>query len=300
MVIYWDILLGINLIINAVILFLTSVAVGVRVSLGRILLGALGGAVYVVASEFSSFLQTTAVKGVLSLLLVAIVFGRCSWRAFLFRSAVFYLVSFAIGGAVLGWTYFWRETADASLITVSETGGGILIGASIIFFCLRRSMERAGRRDLVVRVQVECEGRRDAFCGLVDSGNLLATSFRRTPVIVAQRSAVKSLVGKADPYFAQRKETQWVRDFPQCEDVLWQSRAVVQPYRTIDGTRRMLIGLRVDTAIVETDDMRYRSQNCIVAVTDQKLSADGSYAAIVPSRLLAEGEIEEGEREWVS
>ena len=293
MVIYWDILLGINLVVNSVILFLTSVATGARVSRRRILVGALLGAVYVVISEFEVLLQAGIVKSMLSLLIVAIVFGICSWREFLFRSSVFYLISFVIGGAVLGWSYFGQEGGGVSVITLGEMSGGILIGAAAVFFCLHRTMERVRVRAEIVKVEIVCKGRQDAFCGLIDSGNLLASSFRRTPVIVAERSAVPSLVGEANDYFAQRDESVWVRDFSQCGDELW-------PYRSLDEAGGMLIGVRVDVAVIAMEGRRYRCRNCIVAVTNKKLSADGAYAAIVPSRLLAEGEIEEGEKGWAS
>ena len=62
----------------------------------------------------------------------------------------------------------------------------------------------------------------------------------------------------------------------------------------------MLVGIRVDEVLIEAGGVRYLANDCIVAVTDSKLSADGRYEAIVPSRLLAEGETVKGERTWVS
>lgn len=300
-VIYWDILLFFNVAVNGLILFLTSVAVGIRASWLRIWLGALLGGGYVLLDGISAISQDMLVKGLLSFLIVFIVFGYRSWRAFLFANAVFYLVSFVIGGAVLGWLYVGQNAQIGHFLpALGEVGGGILIGASVVFFCLRRSMERAGRMPYLVRVIAVCEGRTDTFWGLVDTGNLLSSSIRRMPVIVVERGAIPSLLGDAALYFAMRKECDWVRDFTLCQDTLWQKRLSLSSYRAIDGTGRMLVGIRVDEVVIESDGVRYRANDCIVAVTESKLSSDGGYAAIVPSRLLAEGEAMKGERTWVS
>ncbi len=301
MVIYWDILLFFNVVVNGLILFLTSIAIGIRTSWLRIWLGAMIGGGYVLADGIMTIPQDALVKGMLSFLIVFSVFGYRSWRGFLFTNAVFYLVSFVIGGAVLGWLYIGQDAMVGSVSpALGEVGGGILIGAAVIYFCLRRSMERAARAVHLVRVTVVCEGRADTFGGLVDTGNLLTSTIRRIPVIVVEKSAVPSLLGEAALYFDERRECDWVRDIASCRDMFWQERLSLCSYQTIEGTGRMLVGIRVDEAVIEADGMRYRTNGCVVAVTERRLSSDGSYAAIVPSRLLAEGETVKGERRWVS
>ena len=301
LVIYWDVLLFFNVVVNGLILFLTSVAVGIRASWLRIWLGALLGGGYVLLDGAVMIPQDVIVKGLVSFLLVFIVFGYRSWRMFLFTTAVFYLVSFIIGGAVLGWLSVGQNVMTGQfMLTFGEVSGGILIGATVVFFCLRRSMERAGRMPCLVRVTVNCEGRRDTFTGLLDTGNLLSSPIRRTPVIVVEKGAVPSLLGEAARYFDARKECEWVRDIAMCQDMLWQKRLSLSSYQTMDGTGRMLVGIRIDEAELESDGVRYRTNDCIVAVTEKHLSSDGGYTAIVPSRLLAEGEIVKGERTWVS
>lgn len=301
MVIYWDILLFFNVVVNGLILFLTSIAVGIRASWLRIWLGALAGGGYVLAGGVGVIPQDILVRGLFSFLIVLIVFGYRSWRAFLFANAVFYLISFVIGGAVLGWLYVGRSVMTEHFLPgLGEVSGGILIGASVVFFCLRRSMERAKRASCLVRVTAECEGRRDTFAGLIDTGNLLSSPIRRTPVIVVEKDAVPSLLGEASLYFSMRKECDWVRDFDLCQDALWQKRLSLSSYQTIGSGERMLVGIRVDEVVIDSAGVRYRARDCIVAVTESRLSADGAYTAIVPSRLLAEGETMKGERTWVS
>ena len=301
MVIYWDVLLLLNVVVNGLILFLTSVAVGIRASWLRIWLGALAGGCYVLADGIIAMTQGVLVRVVVSALLICIVFGYRSWRAFLFAIAVFYLVSFVIGGAVFGWLSIGQNMMTGHLLpTLGGVSGGILIGASVVFFCLRRSMERARRTSCLVRVTVTCKGRRDTFEGLIDTGNMLSSSLRRTPVIVAEKGAIPSLLGDASRYFDARKECEWVRDIALCGDELWQKRLSLSPYHTIAGTGHMLVGIRVDEVLMEAGGTWYRTNDCIVAVTERKLSADGGYTAIVPSRLLAEEKTVKGERTWVS
>ena len=301
MVIYWDILLFLNVVVNGLILFLTSVAVGIRASWLRIWLGALVGGCYVLANGIITMPQGVLARVLVSAFLLFIVFGYRSWRTFLFLAVVFYLVSFVIGGAVLGWLSIGQNMMTGQFLpTFADVSGGVLIGASVVFFCLRRSMERAGRATCLVRVTVACEGRRDTLRGLIDTGNMLSSPLRRIPVVVVEKGAIPSLLGEASCYFDSRKERDWVRDIALCGDELWQERLSLSTYHTIEGKGRILVGIRVDEVMIEAGGTWYRANDCIVAVTERKLSSDGRYAAIVPSRLLAEGETVKGERTWVS
>lgn len=296
MVIYWDVLLAVNFVLNGLILYLTAIAMGQRITQLRIIVAALIGAIYVVASGVSDLLTLVPVKWMLSLVLVAVTFGYRSWRTFLFCVAVFYLVSFVIGGAVLGWMSWWNEQAlSHRFLTMSEVGGGALVGAVVLLWALRRVIVQTGRRTQLVRVTVVCGGRTDAFDGLIDSGNTLSTAIRRTPVIIAEHTAVPTICGQARSYLATHEEEEWIRGAIELDE-LWRTRGMLLPYRSVAGSG-MLVGIRADEVIIETDGRRYRTCEAVIAVTKRRLATDGAYRAIVPSRLL-EDSFEEGEVRW--
>lgn len=296
MVIYWDILLAVNLVVNALIFYLTAIASGLRVNRWRIWLSASLGAVYVVVSGIVPELLSPIAKLVLSLLLVWMAFGYCSWRTYLFRCSVFYLISFAIGGAVLGWLNWYQAIPlTQRSLTIGQMSGGIIIGAAALFFCLRRTMLNAEQLAYSVRVTVKCGDRKDTFCGLIDSGNRLSVYARHAPVIVAEYTAVSSLVGTLRPLLKATPQAEWGQIIASSQDALWQSRFVVMPHRTVSMAGSMLIGIRVDEVSIMAGSRQYYMQDVVLAIVKTSLSPNGTYQAIVPSRLMTEGECMKGE-----
>lgn len=297
MVIYWDVLLAVNFILNGLILYLTAIGAGERVSGRRIVIAALLGAGYVVAGGIVEELTLPIAKGLFSLILIVIAMGYRSWRTFFFYCGVFYLVSFAIGGAVLGWIGWGQDVLlGKRFITTGEMSIGVLLGAAALILCLRRMIVRSARRMQLLRVTVTCGDRTDTFTGLLDTGNTLASPLRHTPVIIVEYTAVPSLVGQARDYLNDSDEEEWVRS-TSWQDDLWRTRCLILPYRTVAHSS-ILIGIRADTVTIAMGTERYRSQDAVIAIVKRTLSSGGTYHAIVPSRLLDEGECEKGEMTW--
>lgn len=298
MVIYWDVLLAVNLILNALVLYLTSIGAGIRASTWRIFSAALLGAGYVVASGIAEDLMNPIAKTLLSIALVVIALGYRSWRTLIFNCSVFYLVSFAIGGAVLGWIGWWENSnPDSRLLTVGGLGSGALIGASALFFCLRRSMNRAAQRTQLVHLRITCDGRTDYLQGLLDTGNTLTATTRSTPVIVACYTAVPAILGNLREYPDICEEGEWIRAIGT-EEALWRMNYVLVPYRTVAEQDGILIGIRADEVVIEADGRTYHTNDAILALTKRQLSDSRAYSAIVPSRLLNTSELVKEGKTW--
>lgn len=291
MVIYWDVLLAVNLILNAVILYLTSISAGIRTSTWRIFSAALLGAGYVVASGIAEELMTPIAKALLSIVLVVIALGYRSWRTLIFNCSVFYLVSFAIGGAVLGWLGWWENSKlDSHLLTVGGLGSGALIGAAVTFFCLRRSMNRSAQRTQLVHLRITCDGRTDHLQGMLDTGNTLTATTRCTPVIVACYTAVPTILGNLRMCLDRCEEGEWIQAIGT-EDTLWRMNYILIPYRTVSAQDGILIGMRADEVIIEAGGRIYHATDVILAITKRQFSNSRAYSAIVPSRLLDTSEL---------
>src|SRR5690554_1839055 len=106
--IYVDILLAENILMNYLILWLTSAAVKADTSRIKRLAAATVGALYALLIFFPGYrvLYSMAMKVLLSFLIIIIAFTPQRFGEFAKQLAVFYLVSFILGGAVLGLFYF--------------------------------------------------------------------------------------------------------------------------------------------------------------------------------------------------
>lgn len=297
MVIYWDVLLAVNLVLNGLILYLTALGTGVRASSRRILLAALLGAGYTLASLSVDVLTSPLSQMLLAVLLVSVCLGYHSWQTLLFRCSVFYLVSFALGGAILGWLGWWQEKVTLQYpLSFGEIGGGVLIGAAALFLCLRTITTQSDHHKQIARISVVCAGRRDTFDGLIDTGSTLATMIRRTPVIVAEYTAMATITCEIHSYLQRTSEDAWLRG-ELWQDELWHSRSTIIPYRTVNGCG-VLLGIRTDQVTIDLDGRTYQAQDIVIAITKRTLSDTQTYRAIVPYRLLTEGECEKGEVTW--
>lgn len=105
MIIYADMILVVNVLMNSIILFFTALLTGSAIKIWRIIIAAGIGSIYVLASiiDKTYFLSSVGAKLAISIVLVYTVFGFMSLGTFLLRLGTFYVTSFIFGGAVLGW-----------------------------------------------------------------------------------------------------------------------------------------------------------------------------------------------------
>lgn len=111
MYVYADVVLLVNLIMNSLIIWLTAWAAGIRYCWWRITLAALAGGLYSLAGIYQELhlLYTPFAKLLISILLIIFSFGWQSLRRLVLLVGLFYIVSFLLGGAVVGWLFFFSR-----------------------------------------------------------------------------------------------------------------------------------------------------------------------------------------------
>ena len=107
-VIYIDVLFAVNFLVNYLLLRVCCIFSGLKVYKYRIISGSIIGACYAVLVFFPDFtlIHSTVYKLLISMLIIAISSPFFSVRSYLKTLLVFYAVSFAFGGCVLGIFYF--------------------------------------------------------------------------------------------------------------------------------------------------------------------------------------------------
>lgn len=203
-VIYADVYLAINFTMDFLALYLTARGMKLPAHPIRLSLSALLGAGYALASLFlpgGNLLSTFTTLAVPFLLLLA-SFGWQGWRDTLRTLAVFWAISFLLGGAATAVSYLVAKWAKREVLIggqVERLSGdlpywgilvlGLLVGA-VVSFLLRI------RKKIPATVTVEIGETEDtliSLSGLVDSGNLLVEPLSGHSVIVVDRSAASFL-----------------------------------------------------------------------------------------------------------
>lgn len=203
-VVYGDVYLVINFTMDFLALYLTARALKRPAPPLRLSLAAALGAGYALASLLLPDGNPLSVFTSLAIpvLLVLIAFGFSGWRELLRTLAVFWAISFLLGGAATAASYLVAQWAKKEVVIGGQVEalpadlpywGVIALGllvAAVVSFLLRL------RKKLPQTATVEVgedETTLVSLSGLVDSGNLLTEPLSGRAVILIDRSAAAFL-----------------------------------------------------------------------------------------------------------
>ena len=275
MVIYADILVIINLIVDYFLLLATAKILRKNLSVWRLLLGAAVGGL---SSLFIFLPQEPAIAnaGFQVLLcgsMVLCVFGFRSVKPFLRASGILILVTCGYGGLM---TALWQIAKPNGMIVknavvyfnISPT---VLLLTSVmaylIFMAASILFQRTSSLAETCFVTVTAEGKSITMEGIIDTGNSLEDAFGGGEIIIADVSCVESLFGEKT-FFNDEK---------------MQARYRMIPCGTVSGSGA-LDGYRCDRAVVSDGKKNVMLEKPILAVS--KTPLHDTYTAIVNPKVF--------------
>ncbi len=270
MVVYADILVILNVIVDYFLIAVSAAVLRLKVSLWRQLAAALAGglsSLYIFAPDLGAavgFLYRTAVCAVMTLC----AFGFKSLKRFLRSAGVLLLVTCAYGGIMTAlWTFFRPKgmTVINSVVYFSISPA-VLIGASAAAYLLymllssvfSRTSKFAGRCSVIV----SADNKSVTMDGIVDTGNSIKDVFGNSEVIIADEEYIEALFGSTDPISSEQLK----------------KRYRIMPCSTVSGGGT-LDGFRCDSATVSDGEHTVKLDKPILAVSKTPLKDD--YQAIV-------------------
>lgn len=295
--IYADVLFIINIMMNSSILLLTAWTAGITYKIWRIMLAAAIGSCYVLFSMLANadILNTAFAKITMSLLLVLISFGYQSRRKLLLLLGSFYIVSFILGGAIVGWLYFWHtnhhmDTFTKVLMKLSWENllfGGCL-GIFLIVSIVRSMLLGKKHCQNLYQTTIEYNGKKVDITAMLDTGNGLYTPVGRKPVVIVDQSALEPILSEGVvTYLRENSPDLWLTNLTQCTDVRWLDRTQIIPYHAI-GSRSMLLAFKADCLLVASKSELIEVHDVIIAIYNGALSGDGRYAGLLHPQIINE------------
>lgn len=280
MVIYFDVLLAVNWVIDFLLLHAEARLLRIPRRGWRLVLGSAAGAAccaVVLLPDLPAW-ASVAIKAGMALGMVAIAFGRRQlWR----RTAVLFVLSAAVAGVAMA---VWWLAAPQGLTVVNgvvycDIPPLLLIaltGAAYAAMCLFTRLTRArsmpgGEWTLTV----ERGGRTACLRALYDTGNELAEPFSGAPVAVADYAALAGLVDAA-----------WREGLPPG------ARAV--PFSSVGGSG-FLPAFRPDRLTLCRNGREWDVTGAFVAVSAQPLT--GEYGALIGPHLTTNVQLSD-RKEW--
>lgn len=256
-VIYGDVLVAVNFIIDLLILRLCQPLTGIRQKGLRPYLAAAAGGICSMAIFIpaSSVWLDLFIRLGFSFIVVSIAYGRQEPRVFLRLLGVFYAVSFLVAGVVLGLGFLFPRGGYAyrNGMIYLDLSPLLLIGcvaAAYLFVRLFEGLFHWGRGMKEQYLFAARRGEKSiAFTALSDTGNQLTEPFSGLPMVV--------LKGERGRELLTGEEREWLESGMTAGEPPPGLR--LAPYRTVNGTgllaaiRPQSLRVRVGERWVETD-----------------------------------------------
>lgn len=301
MEIYLDIVILENIVINYLILLVTSRFSKNRTSSLRLFLGSVAGAAYLVLMILlpdTKVYATLLSKFLLSVGMVAITFSFRKLSVLLKTLALFYATTFIFAGAAFALMFFskdWGIIRNGVLITplsfIDAKWSELLLAvavALIIFRVIRDALQsKFIKEKLLVNISIAMGNKSIELPALVDTGNSLHDPLTKLPVVVVEFSAIKDLLpDDIKSIFEQNNENDLNSVTSTISSSNWFTRFRLIPFKSLGRENGMMIGFRPDYIEIGADEGKKDIRDVIVGIYNRTLSANEQYRALMNPELI--------------
>lgn len=299
MEIYLDIVILENIVINYLILLVTSKFSKNRSSNFRLFLGSVLGTAYlvfVILLPEERIYTTVLSKFLLSTVMVAVTFNIKKLAVFLKTLALFYATTFLFAGAAFALIFFNKDRSvirNGVLVMsfLSTTWSELLLAFAVALIIMRivwdAIQNKFLREKLLVRLNIVFDKKNIGLSALVDTGNSLHDPLTNMPVIVVEFSAIKDLLPECIKNIFERD---FENDLNSVTAAIsgseWLSRFRLIPFTSLGKENGMLIGFRPDYIEIDNESEKKDINDVIVGIYNRALSKNRQYRALVNPELM--------------
>jgi len=275
MVIYVDILLLLNFLIDYFLLMLTGKSCLFKIKLYRIILGSFLGAIFSLYIFFpeSNVIFEAVYKIITSIIISLAGFGFKNLKMFLRISGTYLLINCLYGGLMIA---VWKIFSPKNLIINNSViylniSPIVLIICTLVFYFLFIILTRFFKTSQSVsdfcEISVSFEKNSISFSSIIDTGNSLEDYFSKSEIIIVDISVLEKLFKD--------------KNFQNNSKLINRYRLI--PCGTVLGGE-CLNGYRCDKAVVKIKDREIVLEKPVLAIS--KLKLNNGYDAILNPKIL--------------
>lgn len=298
MVFYLDIIFGINVLFNYLVLVLTNYLTKAGKRQRRVFLGAVYAAL-IVPLEFiipAQLADSFLFKTLYACMIIFVAFGYNGIYRFVKQFSTFLFVMFTVGGGLFGIQLMIRDTDfshNKLLVTVQNIDGEpvsllllFLFFPLLILFMkgkLDKHVKDKIKYDEIYQVTLVLGDTQKSTNGYIDSGNQLTDPFTGKPVVICDQLFLQQ--------FFERNEWEGIvhcietTQFNQFPEVLQQRLSIV-PYQGVGGKNGMLFTFKPDKLIVYYEDTVLETDKVLIGIQLTDLAVDNSFHCLLHPTLI--------------
>lgn len=293
--IYIDIIFFENLIMNIIILYATAIILKIKPRVINVILSSGIGSIYAIITYITEIPIYTSLilKALLAIIMIYVTFNPPNTKILWKQVAIFYLTSFIFGGVTLYLIYYIKpqEVFIKNGIFVGKyILKVIMLGAIVAFFTIRISLRiiktKITPKDMYCKIKVKLNEEIIETRAMIDTGNLAKEPITNTPVVIVESTLLEGIVPIK---ILNNLEDILCGDFSQISDEMQEkyiSKFRCIPFSSLGKQNGMLLGIRADEILVETEDEKKISNNIILGIYDKSLTKRGEYRALIGIELI--------------
>lgn len=267
MIVYVDVLIFVNFIVNLFILHVTVQTLRKRVKLMWMCLSSFVGSLYVLTVVYPKLIYLSYLPFKI-LVVIAMIFIVFREKNFLFNikaSLIFMLYSILLAGMCLYIQISNSKDMSFDVIIINFPYEKLMISIMIIYIVIYRIMIFIGDRKkistLVYTVDIINKSYKKTIKAFLDTGNELREPVSNLPVLIVERDVLSEvLLDKNNTYLI--------------------------PYTVVNGTNGKLIGFKPEYINIHIDKKNIETRDVIIAFCEYKLSKDNDYNGLMSRGIL--------------
>lgn len=266
MVVYLDMLLLENFLVNLFLLTITMQTIKKKVPTGRLMLSSIIGTSYVLTIVIPKLqlFATTPFKIVVAVIMILIAIKDKSVIEILKAMGIFVLYSILLAGMAFYLAIKDNPSLSPSAMIYNFSYKNLILSLMITYILVYKLIvyvkERRILTSYVYNTEICIDNVKTIIKAFLDTGNELREPATNLPVIIVEKELFKDLNLKTHDIYNI-------------------------PYSVVNGYNGKLIGIRPDSVKININgDMR--EKNLILAFSDKKLSKHSDYNGLLPRGII--------------
>lgn len=261
MVIFIDVIVIENFIVNFFLLDLTASTFNIKIVWKKIFIASLLGAIYTLTIVFKglNIFTIIPIRVLVAIFMVYVTLNIKDITMLLKGVIAFFLYTFTLGGVIICSEYKSNTPMDGLVIT-NFSNRIPLLSMMLIYLVMSRVVkfifERKKIKVFTYDLDIKIRGTFYKIKALLDTGNELKEPVTNLPVIIVEKSKLMNT-----GYELYEK--------------------LYIPFKAVDGSSNYLEAFTPDEIKINSDKNIYQSIKAIIAVTDNKLSEYDEYQALL-------------------
>lgn len=232
-------------------------------------------------------------KIILSIIMVYIAYQPQKLKQLIRQVIIFYLTSFLFGGVAFALIYvikpqeiLMKNGLFLGTYPLKTIFIGAIIATIILITGFKIVKNKISQKDMYCNIKIIIEKKQVETTAIVDTGNMLKDPITGVPVIVVESSLLEKIIPKE---ILQNTEQIIGGDFKNVPEIIknkYIAKLKLIPYSSLGRQNGMLIGIKSDEIIIETEENAIRKDNIIIGIYNKSLTKRGEYRALIGIDIL--------------